>query len=115
MAHIIRIDWHISNNQWADGCDMEGIDEAESFDAYLDALETALKLDYPEASVRIWSQDGELGNDLVIRYDSTESDWRDSDHDRANLMMIGTDVWERGDFWRFTPELIDELALAPLL
>lgn len=115
MANIIRIDWHISSNQWSEGCDMAGIDEPASFEAHMDALEAALKLDYPEASVRIWSQDGELGNDLVIRYDVTESDWCDSDQDRADLLMIGEDVWDQGDFWRFTPEFIDELATAPLL
>lgn len=118
QPRIAQITWHISSNNWADGCEMSGIDEVASFDAYLDALEAALVRDYPGVEVDVWSQAGELENELNLGYSeglSQVDEWIASQSDRATIGLIGVDVWERGEFWVLTSEMLDQLASAPLL
>ena len=74
--------------------------------------------DYPGVEVDVWSQAGELENELNLGYSeglSQVDEWIASQSDRATIGLIGVDVWERGEFWVLTSEMLDQLASAPLL
>jgi hypothetical protein len=103
MATVTKIDQHVSANGWADGCEMDGVDEVASFEAYLDDLEEAYRHAYPGAEVVVESRPGDLSNTLRL-YDGDQ--WIDPNDDEQRCAEdIAYEVWQNGSFWRTTGDV----------
>lgn len=103
MATVTRIEMHVSSNGWADGCDMDGVDEVASFNAYLDDLEASYRRAYPGAEVEVASRPGDLKNTLHL-YAGDE--WIDTNDDEQRVAEdVGYEVWQAGSFWRMTADV----------
>jgi hypothetical protein len=100
MATVTKIEQHVSANMWADGCEMDGVDDTASFLAYLDALVAGYRVAYPDAVIEVGSMPGDLRDRLEVYVDGVLID---GNHDEQRWVEeVAYDVWQRGDFWRMT-------------